>query len=189
MDRLLAHPFYPLSRQRLVCLFQFFCVSAVELTDGRGGGGRGWTQGVKIYYHEKVWSSINHSIHSGWPHLQLLVIHFVIFTHLELSLVFSLVISPSTDIAANVRNLTLLYAANYSMENETMGPWPWPWDHDLNNDDDNDSRLWKILYRRTKYMITVSTLILTWNLIILCKFEKATSSSNSRLDLAIEYLK
>ncbi len=64
-----------------------------------------------------------------WDLLQLLVIHFIIYispdcvriTHLELSLECSLVISPSTDIAANVRNLTLLYAANYSMENETMG--------------------------------------------------------------------
>ncbi len=46
-----------------------------------------------------------------WDLLQLLVIHFIIFisadcvriTHLELSLEWSLVISPSTDIAANVR--------------------------------------------------------------------------------------
>ncbi len=68
--------------------------------------------------------------------MQVLVILFVIYisadcvqycaqiTHLELSIVFSLVISPSTDIAANVRALTLLYATNPFMENETMGPSP-----------------------------------------------------------------
>ncbi len=40
MIRLLAHPLpLPTSRQQIVSLFQYSCVSPVEPTDGRGGGG------------------------------------------------------------------------------------------------------------------------------------------------------
>jgi hypothetical protein len=38
MIRLLAHPPSPLSRQQVVFLSQFSCVSPVELTGGRGDG-------------------------------------------------------------------------------------------------------------------------------------------------------
>ncbi len=42
-----------------VSLSQSSCVSPVELSDGRGGGGSGRSQS---YDRQKAWSSINHSI-------------------------------------------------------------------------------------------------------------------------------
>jgi hypothetical protein len=50
----------PRSRQQVVACLSF-CVSLVELTDGRGEEGGG---GVKSYDGEEAWSSINHSIFS-----------------------------------------------------------------------------------------------------------------------------
>ncbi len=50
----------PPSHQQVVSLYQSSCVSRVELSDGRGGGG-----GAKSYNCEEVWSSINYSILSG----------------------------------------------------------------------------------------------------------------------------
>jgi hypothetical protein len=44
---------------QVVALCQSSCVSPVELTDGRGGGGV-----AKSYFVEKAWSSVNHSIFS-----------------------------------------------------------------------------------------------------------------------------
>jgi hypothetical protein len=49
--------------EQVVSLFQSFCVSAVELPDGRGGGGGGG--GAKSCDGEKAWSFQNHSILSG----------------------------------------------------------------------------------------------------------------------------
>ncbi len=46
----------------------FLCDALVELTDGRGGGRRGWG-GAKSYDDEKAWSSINHSILSPYGYL------------------------------------------------------------------------------------------------------------------------
>jgi hypothetical protein len=54
MILLLATPL-PNSRQQVVSLSQSFCVSPVQLTDGKG---RGWGR-RKSYYSEKVWTSIN----------------------------------------------------------------------------------------------------------------------------------
>jgi hypothetical protein len=102
----------PYYRSFVSLRFDIVAIATPVQLIGGGGKKRGWAQGTKIYFHEKAWSSINHSVLSGWTLFQLLVIHFVIFTHLELSLVFPLVISPSTDIAANVRTFTLLYSTD-----------------------------------------------------------------------------
>jgi hypothetical protein len=53
-----------LSCQQVVSVSQSSCVSPVELTDGIGGEEGGG--GAKTYDGEKAWSSINHSILSGW---------------------------------------------------------------------------------------------------------------------------
>jgi hypothetical protein len=53
---------FPISRQQDVSLSQSSCVSPVELTVRRGGGGRGDGGGAKAYDGEKAWSSIYHSI-------------------------------------------------------------------------------------------------------------------------------
>jgi hypothetical protein len=52
-----------LSRQQVVSLSQSTCVSPVELTDGKRGGGGG--QGAKSFESEKAWPYINHSILSA----------------------------------------------------------------------------------------------------------------------------
>ncbi len=50
----------PLLSSRQVFLSQSSCVSPVEPSDGRGGGGD--VGGAKSYDGEKAWSSINHSV-------------------------------------------------------------------------------------------------------------------------------
>jgi hypothetical protein len=47
---------FPLSRQQAFLFSQSSCVSPVDLTDGRGGGGCG--EGAKSNDGEKAWSSI-----------------------------------------------------------------------------------------------------------------------------------
>jgi hypothetical protein len=59
---LLPHRLPPFP-QPVVCLSQSPCVSSVELTNERGGGGVGG--GVKSYDGMKVWSSMNHPILSA----------------------------------------------------------------------------------------------------------------------------
>ncbi len=51
----------PLSRPQMIYLSQSFCVSPVQLTDGRGGGD---VRGAESYDRKKPWSSINNSIQS-----------------------------------------------------------------------------------------------------------------------------
>ncbi len=55
----------PLSRQQVVFLSQYSCVSPMNLTDGKGGGGGG---GAKPYDGERAWSSINYTLLSGANH-------------------------------------------------------------------------------------------------------------------------
>ncbi len=55
----------PLSRQLIGRLSKSSCVSLVQLTDGRRGGGRG----AESYDRQKAWTSINRSILSGTVHL------------------------------------------------------------------------------------------------------------------------
>jgi hypothetical protein len=59
---LLPHPL-PLSRQQVVSLSPSYCVSLVEFTDGRMGGGKGGDG--KTYDSKKGWSFTYHSIFSG----------------------------------------------------------------------------------------------------------------------------
>ncbi len=47
-------PSSPLSRQLVVFLFQFSCVSLVKLSDERGGWGGGGGRGAKSYDREKA---------------------------------------------------------------------------------------------------------------------------------------
>ncbi len=63
-------PSSPLIRQQVVSLYQYSCVSPVQLIFDRRG--RGWCgEGAKSYKGENAWSSINHSILSAYrPTLQ-----------------------------------------------------------------------------------------------------------------------
>ncbi len=56
-------PTSPLYRQQIVSLSQSSCVSPIQLTDGKGGGGG--RRGAEPYDRKKAWSSINCSILSG----------------------------------------------------------------------------------------------------------------------------
>jgi hypothetical protein len=49
--------FFPPSCQQIVSFSPSSCVSLVELTERRGGGG-----GTKSHDSEKAWSSINHEL-------------------------------------------------------------------------------------------------------------------------------
>ncbi len=59
-------PSPPSPVSRCLSFSSFLChVSPVDLTDGRGGSGRG----AKSYDREKAWTSINHSILSDLQHI------------------------------------------------------------------------------------------------------------------------
>ncbi len=59
-------PFPPLPSASCLYFSVFLCrVSAVELTDGRGGSGRG----AKSDHRKKAWPSTNHSILSDLQHI------------------------------------------------------------------------------------------------------------------------
>jgi hypothetical protein len=65
MIQLLAHPLPPPSRQQVVSLSLFFCLSPADRIDGiyRGGGGGGGMEPNHTYDDgEKAWASIDHSI-------------------------------------------------------------------------------------------------------------------------------
>jgi hypothetical protein len=55
---------FSLSGQQVASLSQSFCVTPVELTDGRGGEGGGGS-GAELYDCKKAWPSINRSMFSG----------------------------------------------------------------------------------------------------------------------------
>jgi hypothetical protein len=65
---------FPFSHEQVVYLSQSFCVSPVELTDGRGGGGG---RRAKSFDREKARPSIIHSILSGYKKLQALLLNSV----------------------------------------------------------------------------------------------------------------
>ncbi len=55
-------PLSPFRRQQVVSFSQTSCVTPVELTDEREGGGGDGGRGAKSYHCEKAWSSINQSL-------------------------------------------------------------------------------------------------------------------------------